>query len=372
VPYDAANVFLLEDGVARLVHQDGYTAFGLTEDYLNQIKHDPEKMPVIQKLIQDGVPYMCREIETDPSWRSFPGFEWDQSWLGVPIVVRGEVVGYFSFDAAQKDFFGEEHVRLIVPFARQAAVAIENALLFEDTQRLEQVKSEMIRMASHDLRSPLTRIKETLRRFKGLSTDRDGMDLDSMMVSQDQYCVILDEAAQEMEQIIVNILSLEQIEARHRKAKSIVWCELLAECVGSLRADLEANHHRLSVECEPNLPITRGDSVQLQRAMINLIGNAIKYTPPEGHIQVRIFRNSYGGTPTVAFEVQDSGIGIPLELQEQLFQPFYRAEQSGTEDISGLGLGLSIVKAAIKYHKGNVYVDSDPGHGSLFGFWVPV
>jgi K+-sensing histidine kinase KdpD len=81
-------------------------------------------------------------------------------------MVRDQVVGYFSFDVAQKDFFTNEHVRLVDPFARQTAIAIENALLFENTQRLERIKSEMIRMASHDLRSPLTRIKETIRRFK--------------------------------------------------------------------------------------------------------------------------------------------------------------------------------------------------------------
>jgi PAS domain S-box-containing protein len=365
VPYDAANVFLLEDGVARLVHHHGYEAFGLTKDYMNQIRIDPEKAPLVEKILRDGKPYLCSDTHADPGWRDFPGLEWVQSWLGAPIVVRGKVGGIFSFDAVQKNFYGEEHVRQIAPLARQAAIAIENALLFEDTQRLERIKSEMIRMASHDLRSPLTRIKETLRRVKELPADSDPVD-------RDKHCTILEEAAQEMEQIIVSILSLEQIEARHRSARSIIWCELLAESVVTIRVELEAKRHRLSVECEPDLPITRGDPVQLQRAMINLIGNAIKYTPPGGHIRVHVYRSSYGGTPTIAFEVQDNGIGIPLELQEQLFQPFYRAEQTGTEDIDGLGLGLSIVKAAITYHKGNVYVDSDPGQGSLFGFWVPI
>jgi PAS domain S-box-containing protein len=365
VPYDAANVFLLEDGETRLVHHYGYEAFGLSRDYMNQIRIDPEKTPLLAKIVQDGMPYLCPDTSADPCWRDFPGLEWIQSWLGAPIVARGKVVGVFSFDTVQKNFYGEEHIRQIAPFARQAAIAIENALLFEDTQRLERIKSEMIRMASHDLRSPLTRIKETLRRVKELPVDSDPAD-------RDKQCLILEEAAQEMEQIIANILSLERIEARHCSARSIIWSELLAESVENIQVELEAKHHRLSVECELDLPVTRGDPVQLQRAMINLMRNAIKYTPPGGYIRVRVHQGSYGGTPTIVFEVQDNGIGIPLELQEQLFQPFYRAEQTGTEDVAGLGLGLSIVKAAIKYHKGNVYVDSAPGQGTLFGFWVPI
>jgi PAS domain S-box-containing protein len=371
VPYKAANVFLLEDGIARMVYHVGYEAFGLSDGYMNQIKHPLDQMPIMQIIMREGTPYLSPDVEMDANWHAFPGFEWVQSWLGAPVVVRGEVAGVFSFDSAQKDFYSEEHVRLIAPFARQAAIAIENALLFEDTQRLERIKSEMIRMASHDLRSPLTRINETLRRFRELPTSAEIVNMDSGTVDHDEFCAILSDAAHEMEQIIANILSLERIEALHRATRTIVWCELLAESVGTVRAELEAKHHRLSVECESNLPVTHGDPLQLQRAMSNLIGNAIKYTPPGGHIKVRIYRSSYGGTPTVAFEVRDNGIGIPQELQEQLFQPFYRAEQTGAENVPGLGLGLSIVKAAIKYHKGNVYVDSVPGQGSLFGFWVP-
>jgi signal transduction histidine kinase len=192
------------------------------------------------------------------------------------------------------------------------------------------------------------------------------------MTDRHRYSTILEEAAHEMEQIIVNILSLERIEAQHQAAKSVEWSELVAASVANTQVELEAKQHHLSVECEPDLPVTRGDSIQIQRAMSNLISNAIKYTPSGGHIQIWVGRRSYGGRPTIAFEVTDDGIGIPPEMQEKLFEPFYRAEQNGTQDIPGLGLGLSIVRAAIKYHKGNVYFDSVPGEGSTFGFWVPV
>ena len=367
VPYDAANVFLLDGAVARMVHYVGYEAFGVPDQQLRRFKLDADQVPIMRELMRTGTPHVCPDTDADPAWVVFPGTEWVKSWLGEPIVVRGKVVGFFSLDAARRNLYSENQVGLLAPLAQQAAIAVENAFLFEDTQRLERIKSEMIRMASHDLRSPLTRIKETTSRLR----DQSGVLADSGDSDPGRYVALLAEAADEMEQIIGNILSLERIEALHRATKTIVWCELLAESVSTVRAELEQKHHRISIQCKPDLPTTRGDPVQLQRAMSNLIGNAIKYTPPGGHIRVSLFPSSYGDKQTIAFEVRDNGIGIPQELQQEIFQPFYRADQSDAQDIPGLGLGLSIVRAAIKNHDGNVYFDSVPGKGSLFGFWVP-
>ncbi len=368
VPYTAANVFLFEGDVARMVYYVGYEAFGLSDQQVSQVKLHADQTPITREMIRTGMPYLCPDTDADPGWFVFPGWEWVKSWLGAPIVVRSKVVGIYSFDATEKNFYNENHVRLLAPLSQQAAIAVENAVLFEDTQRLERIKSEMIRMASHDLRSPLTRIKQTTQRIR----EQSGESADPDVSDRERNCALLDDAANEMEQIISNILSLERIEALHRATRSIVWCDLLADSMSTVRAELEEKHHRITIQCEPNLPITRGDPAQLQRAMSNLIGNAIKYTPAEGHIRVHLFLSHYGDQQTIAFEVHDNGIGIPQELQERLFQPFYRAEQSGAQNIPGLGLGLSIVRAAIKNHKGNVYFDSIPGKGSLFGFWIPV
>ncbi|HVO71116.1 MAG TPA: ATP-binding protein [Aggregatilineaceae bacterium] len=128
----------------------------------------------------------------------------------------------------------------------------------------------------------------------------------------------------------------------------------------------------MTVEYALTLPVVRGDPVLLGHAIFNLIQNAIKYTPPGGQIMIRVYQKNYGGKPKIAFEVQDNGVGIPLAQQEKLFEPFYRVQQAGIEDIPGKGLGLSVVRAAVEHHKGRVYVDSAPGEGSLFGFWVPV
>jgi PAS domain S-box-containing protein len=363
VPYDAASMFLFRDGFAYLEHPYNYETYGLNEQELKQVRLSIEQSPYVRRLAQDRVPIISVDVQSDPDWITTPSSYWIGSWMGVPIVVRDEVIGYFSLNAEATHFYNERHIELIIPFARQAGMAVSNALLFEDIQKLEQTKSDMIRMASHDLRSPLTSIKGSVQQINNHPTALS-------IPLWEKECGRLHNAVYEMEQIIDHILSLERIEAQHRAAKPVDWCDLLAKSLESVRADLETRHHQISVQCDSDLPLTRGDPLQLQRSMINLLGNAIKYTPHGGHIQVRLYRHHYGQKPTIAFEVKDNGIGIPPEEQPQLFEPFYRA--SHTENVPGLGLGLSVVRAAIKSHKGNVYVDSEPGNGSVFGFWVPI
>jgi signal transduction histidine kinase len=111
----------------------------------------------------------------------------------------------------------------------------------------------------------------------------------------------------------------------------------------------------------------RGNTTQLRQAITNLVGNGIKYTPDNGRIQVSLTRHD----KRLNFEVEDNGYGISQEKQNSLFQRFYRAHEPGTDHIPGTGLGLSLVKAVIERHGGEVRVKSDPGKGSTFGFWLP-
>ncbi|MCA9908325.1 MAG: ATP-binding protein, partial [Anaerolineae bacterium] len=106
----------------------------------------------------------------------------------------------------------------------------------------------------------------------------------------------------------------------------------------------------------------------VREAMSNLLGNAVKYTPEGGRINV----TSYREDQRVYFIVEDTGIGIPLENLPRLFTSFYRVRQPGSEDIEGRGLGLSLVKTIIERHNGEVWVESSPGVGSRFGFWLPL
>ena len=107
--------------------------------------------------------------------------------------------------------------------------------------------------------------------------------------------------------------------------------------------------------------------MQLREAVTNLISNAIKYTPPGGTVRVRL----YTETDQIAFAVTDTGVGIPAEMQAKLFHPFYRVRTRETVKIEGTGLGLYLVKGIVERHSGSMFLQSEYGTGSTFGFRLP-
>lgn len=363
IPYEVANVFLIEGGVAHLVRRQA-------TDPARRDAPEGERyilladFPLLQHVVDQQQPCVIADVRRSPDWRTISGTEHICSWLAVPIVNRGRILGLFALDSTQPGFYGPEHVRLISPIATQAGIALANARLFADVQSLEQIKSQMIRLASHDLRGPLTRITLLVERLlarPGTTTDpRDARDL-----------LRIRDATQSMERLVDQVLSLEKIEARRRTLETVDWCHLTRQAIDALRPELEAKTQHLKLDCPDELPTIRGDRVQLYHAAYNLLHNAIKYTPVGGSIEVRARLQRFSGQQALVFEVEDNGIGIPVEQQRGLFEPFFRAANAGMEQASGVGLGLTVVKAAIEHHGGRVYFESMPDKGSLFGFWVP-
>jgi two-component system phosphate regulon sensor histidine kinase PhoR len=117
----------------------------------------------------------------------------------------------------------------------------------------------------------------------------------------------------------------------------------------------------------PNLPPLQGNARRLEQVITNLIGNAIKYTPDAGKIDVTLKAKG----PYLVLDVSDNGIGIPLEDQPHVFEKFYRVRNDETADIGGTGLGLSIVRSVVEKHGGRVWVESKPGEGSTFIVLLP-
>lgn len=219
---------------------------------------------------------------------------------------------------------------------------------------LEQVKSDMLRVAAHDLRAPLTLIVG----YAGLLRD----DREGLTQEQYEYIAEISKSAARMERMIRDILSLERIEAHAAgQHDSINLNDLVQIAFHTLRpyAEQKSLNYTLTVPDEPI--VVQGDLVQLQEAFENLIGNAIKYTPDEGTIQVRLMENG-------VFEVEDNGYGIPDEQQKGLFSPFFRVQNDETRDIEGTGLGLHLVKRIIERHGGRMHFHSKHGQGSIFGF----
>jgi two-component system phosphate regulon sensor histidine kinase PhoR len=228
-----------------------------------------------------------------------------------------------------------------------------------DLKRLGELKSQMIRMASHDLRNPLNLAFGYLDLLEGVVASSDKARL---------YIEGVASGLRRMRKLIQDLLDVERIESETERVREPIDVNDLAQrAADELQSQAEDKRHTLTVEPAGEPARVSADPVQMYQVTVNLVSNAIKYTPDGGRIQVRVRRES----EAVIFEVADNGLGIPQAAQAKLFQRFYRVKMRGTEDIEGTGLGLSLVKAVVEQHRGTIGVDSQEGQGSTFRVRLP-
>jgi two-component system phosphate regulon sensor histidine kinase PhoR len=229
-------------------------------------------------------------------------------------------------------------------------------------RQLERLRAYLIRSLSHDLLNPLNTILGYV--------DLIRIDQQQQTVPDERYTDGILRAVQRMENLIREILETEKLlsQGLSQPHKPIVTLELLTEALQSMQESIEQKQQTLISDYPTDLPEIRGVRGQLLNAMINLLHNANKYTLPGGTITVSA--RCEGGR--FRFWVSDTGIGVPQELQGQLFSQFYRAYRPEIRNISGTGVGLSLVKKVVEDHHGQVWFESTPGVGSTFGFWLPL
>jgi PAS domain S-box-containing protein len=225
---------------------------------------------------------------------------------------------------------------------------------------LNQLKSRMIRIASHDLRNPL--------HLAGGYFEMLQEELVPLTEQQEVMAERVWKNLNTMKLLIDDLLELERVEEQH--TEPLDMAVILREVLQYQRLQSELKRQRLQSDIPAYLPKVQGDRRMLAQAITNLVDNAIKYTPEDGLIIVRAKTEQ----DEVIITVYDTGIGIPVEDQPHIFDQFYRARQPGTEKVSGTGLGLSLVKEIIGKHGGRVWVESQgiPGQGSTFGVALPI
>ena len=231
--------------------------------------------------------------------------------------------------------------------------------LYQQVSELEQLKTDMIRIAAHDLRTPLMTM---LNYTQFLQQDADH----PLQDYQQEYTETMIGSIRRMQQIIGDILSLERIEevaeGNYREVLD------LAALVQTVASDIVPVDRTLTLNVETTPATVEGDPSQLREATMNLIGNAIKYTPDDGNITVTVKTKAHAAI----FQVVDTGYGIPEAMQPRLFQPFYRAKSKETRHIEGTGLGLHLVRNIVRRHGGEIIFKSVYGEGSTFGYRLPL
>lgn len=226
---------------------------------------------------------------------------------------------------------------------------------------VDRLKTRMIRMASHDLKNPLGRVIGYAEMVEELAADGEGGP------TLQKYIQRIVQAADEMNTIITEMLDLEYIRTHAVKKTPQDMVNIARNVIDRHLTDMEEHRHTFNSTTAADLPAVSGDFNQLVQALSNLLGNAIKYTPDGGQIDMRL----YAQNGTVRVEVSDNGYGIPQKAQDKLFSEFYRAKTEQTRHIQGTGLGLSLVKSVIEAHEGKIWFESEENVGTTFYVELP-
>jgi two-component system phosphate regulon sensor histidine kinase PhoR len=230
-----------------------------------------------------------------------------------------------------------------------------------DLKRLERIRQEFVANVSHELRTPLTAIKGYVEALLD-----GGLENSSQA---EQFLQVIDRHASRMDKIVSDLLLLSELESSDLslKKEEISLAELIHSAVDALRPVAESKKQAIQLRLPPELPSIMGDGQKIHQVMLNLLHNAINYTPEGGQISIETRVDANG----LEVSVSDTGIGIPGEDLPRIFERFYRVDKGRSRELGGTGLGLSIVKHIVEAHGGRVSAESKPGQGSRFSLFLP-
>ena len=303
-----------------------------------------------------------------------------ESYLGVPLVARGVVTGMLAVARREGGPATEEDEWLLSAAADQVAVALEIARLEEEVRREREVRVRAVEGAgeadessdralatlSHDLRSPLNAIDSYAELMEmgilGPVSERQVEALGRIRMSGRHLLAVLE-----------NVLDMTRRSAGVVRvhATSVPAGAVVEEAVLMVRPSATVKNQALKVATAPAVTLS-ADPDRLRQVLVNLIGNAVKYTQPSGSIRIETSLLEADGRRWGAIVVADDGPGIPAEKLQAIFQPYYRLPDAETDAPEGLGLGLAISRELIRQMGGEVEVVSEPGRGSRFTVRLPL
>ena len=330
----------------------------------------PRATAVFAPTFHGEGPVRLDDVTADPRYgRSAPYFGMPpghlpvRSYLAVPVKgVMGDVLGGLFFGHSEVGVFTEQHERLALGVASWASVALENARLYADAQAANRMKDEFLAVLSHELRTPLNAIVGYSRLLRGniLSGEKATRGLET-----------LERNATWLTQIVEDVLDVSRIvSGKIRLDVQPVELPLIVEnAVATVQPAADAKGVRLQTVIDPGVGLVSGDPGRLQQVVWNLMSNAVKFTPKNGRVHVRLERvNSH-----VEIVVSDTGAGIRPDFLPYVFERFRQADSGTTRKSGGLGLGLAIVRHIVEMHGGSVEASSaGEGEGATFRVRLPL
>jgi signal transduction histidine kinase len=345
---------------------------GLSPTYPDRVAKLIRKIPG-GRTLKDLKPVFVSDVmalpQTSPA-RHLAQMEGFRAFAVWPLVYEGRTIAGIGcyYDAPHTWLEAEKEI--METFARQAAVALENARLYTSLQEANtqlqkalQAKNEMIQNVSHELRTPLTMI----RGYSELL--REGL-LGRLLPQQKEAVETLHRNAERLHFMVHRLLTFQTLDPRACEKTRISPAIWLEDAVSNWQSQAQEANIRLTLDLPPDLPPIQGAPDLLDQVMDNLLDNAIKFSPHGGDVTVRAWMN--GEELTVA--VSDQGIGIPPDKLEEIFERFYQIDGSSTRRFGGMGIGLALCKRIVESHSGRIWAESEgvEGRGSTFYVALPV
>ncbi len=374
IPYDSASVQQLRGDYLEIIDGRGFADMALLVGArFDLIAGDNPNKEVIRSraplILADG-PAHYADFHRQPH----DAME-KHSWLGVPLIFSDRLIGMITLDKIEPGFYNQDHARLALAFAAQAAIAIENARLFaeeeqratelaralEQQRKLDQLKDQFIQNVSHELRTPLA----IARGYAELLNEGD---LGPVLPAQQGPVAIMARRLQMLSALVDDINAILDVESQPLRRELLD----IANLVRGVLVDFESSVNKMGLslgqDLAPDLPMIPVDLKHFHRLLDNLLGNALKFTPAGGKINVQLYREA----DYLTLAVTDTGIGIPEDQLERIFDRFYQVDGSMSRRHGGTGLGLALVKGIAHAHGGRVEVESTLGAGSTFRVKFPI
>lgn len=366
---DLCALLFYDEANKELVTQPGAYFTGGDEAVLLRIPVD-DPNSVSAQVFRSGEAFLSPDASIDLRIKSQTAKLWDvRSLILVPLRAENRLIGALRIGRHKANCYNEEHLRLATLIAHQSAIIIENAHLYDslretksELEELNKIKNEFISMVSHELRTPLTAIKG----FVKVVLEGEAGELQQQ---QKKFLQIADQSIDRLTVLVSDLLDISRIESGQFKLRlaPIDPGGIISDVLKNMAPEISRRRLQLETRLPERFPLIMADRERLIQVFSNLMLNSIKFTPADGRIVIAVQDKG----DFVIFTVEDTGIGIASKDHEKIFEKFYQVDSGPTRSSNGTGLGLAIVKSIVEMHGGQVWVESEPGHGSRFHFIIP-
>lgn len=359
---DSASLMLLNGNDELTIH----SAVGLPPDVVANTRQRADQ-GIAGYAIKHREPVILQgDVRCDPRFRTLERGEQVKSAICLPLIRQDNVLGVLNISRTREDApFTEGDVELLSVLGSQAAIALDNARLFREIEQayqrlteLDYLKSEFLSIAAHELRSPLA----VILAYAAILEDEATGPIR-------EHLIQVVEAAMQLKSIIDDMVSLRQIDTGEAQVKlaDVNIATTIQEVLANTGILAKRKGQRITVDVPDSLPLAHTDAEILYLILSSLISNAVKFTPEGGAIHIAA--QSEGNR--LVIQVTDTGIGIPEDELENIFQRFYQVADSLRRQYGGIGLGLAIAREMANLIGGRIWAESQVEQGSTFYLSLP-